>query len=112
MRHPHADLIHAYAEGAEIEWYDGHRGIWRPADRNPEWSEITLYRIKPKKREWYEDIPPHGVLCWVKDDSQFEPIMDIIRSVCDGVYESVTDKWQQATPLTNEEIQKFLRSET
>ena len=48
-RHKHADLIHAWAEGAEIEFkYPTGRG-WCGAEC-PKWDEDTEYRIKPEKK--------------------------------------------------------------
>lgn len=43
--HKHADLIHAWANGAEIQ-FKGAEG-WFNA-RNPTWHDDTEYRIKPK----------------------------------------------------------------
>ena len=46
MRHKHADLIHAWAEGAEIEIYRSEDGAWR-TQQHPLFSEHCEYRIKP-----------------------------------------------------------------
>lgn len=46
-RHKHADLIHAWAEGVEIE-YRNANGDWE--DANPGWFENREYRIKPAKK--------------------------------------------------------------
>lgn len=52
MRHKHADLIHAWAEGAEIEmahcnWSENPVGKWRLVP-NPNWDDSCyVYRIKP-----------------------------------------------------------------
>jgi len=46
-RHPLADLIHAWAEGAEIEIYDYTDKVWR-STMTPSWSNSFSYRIKPK----------------------------------------------------------------
>lgn len=53
-RHPLADLIHAWAEGAEIEFRVnstriayGSSNDWKPC-RNPDWHENFEYRIKQK----------------------------------------------------------------
>jgi hypothetical protein len=43
--HKHADLIHAWADGAEIQ-FKGLEG-WFDAC-NPDWLDDTEYRIKPK----------------------------------------------------------------
>jgi hypothetical protein len=50
MKHKHADLIHAWADGAKIQWRD-------PKD-DERWSDITIpnwledceYRIKPEPK--------------------------------------------------------------
>lgn len=42
--HKHAALIHAWADGAEIEAYDGYQ--WQLA-LNPTWRPNESYRIKP-----------------------------------------------------------------
>lgn len=50
-RHQHADAIHAWAEGAEIEFRPKKGGYgngafeWRPC-RNPDWHENFEYRVK------------------------------------------------------------------
>lgn len=57
MRHKHADLIYAWAEGAEIQirstggaWFDG----------PPSWDERCEYRIKP--------APKPDVVCYYTAD--------------------------------------------
>jgi hypothetical protein len=47
MKHKHADLIKAWADGAEIEW-QGINGDWCSISGTPAWSIETTYRIKPK----------------------------------------------------------------
>ena len=54
-RHKYADLIHAWAEGAEIQWKDG--DYWKDIE-DPGFYEYDEYRIKPKTktirfRNWY-----------------------------------------------------------
>lgn len=49
MKHKHAELIHAWADGAEIQYLD--LGIWIDTDR-PHWFEKDEYRIKPKDKEF------------------------------------------------------------
>ena len=44
MRHKHADLIHAWAEGAEIEICNF--GQWQPS-LHPSFAVSCAYRIKP-----------------------------------------------------------------
>lgn len=47
-RHKHADLIHAWAEGAEIEFQSKFSEKWHLAE--PSWHENVTYRIKPKPK--------------------------------------------------------------
>ena len=46
----HADLIHAWADGAEIQLYSQEEGKW-VGDKNPLWAEFTQYRIKPEEKK-------------------------------------------------------------
>lgn len=46
--HVHAELIKAWADGAEIEFFDDVCRAWLPAPKNPAWDANTLYRIQPK----------------------------------------------------------------
>lgn len=48
MRHKHADLIHAWAEGAEIECRQAN-GDWVHMSQ-PKWDAPSIYRIKPEKK--------------------------------------------------------------
>lgn len=49
MKHKHADLIHAWADGAEIEWrskqYTSKK--WYP-NNSPNWDDDDEYRLKQK----------------------------------------------------------------
>lgn len=55
-RHKHADVIHAWAEGAEIQKFCGD-GWYNDSD-TPEWFEDCEYRIKPRivKHEGWVNI--------------------------------------------------------
>ncbi len=47
-RHKHADLIHAWAEGAKIQYFIGE---WKDCQDNlPQWGINGIYRIKPKTK--------------------------------------------------------------
>lgn len=48
-RRKHADLIHAWAEGAEIQFVMPD-GSWRDVSGNPLWEKKSQYRIKPKTK--------------------------------------------------------------
>jgi len=55
MRHKHADLIHKWADGAEIQYYDAIMCRWAD-DKNPKWLEDTKFRIKPEPKP---DVAEH-----------------------------------------------------
>ena len=51
MKHKHCELIKAWADGAEIQYYDTYtnNGTWRDvAGRDLNWHRELVYRIKPK----------------------------------------------------------------
>lgn len=48
VKHKHAEVIHAWADGAEIE-YRGKDGEQWMRTGIPEWSDHTQYRVKPAK---------------------------------------------------------------
>ncbi len=54
MKHKHADLIHAWADGAEIEWLSGTDG-WMTAP-TPHFKEEIQYRLKPLKVKMWQWI--------------------------------------------------------
>jgi len=55
-RHRHADLIHAWAEGAEIESYNPVFEVWSNPPLHPLWNEEHDYRIKPAAPEKKPDV--------------------------------------------------------
>jgi hypothetical protein len=67
--------------------------------------------------KWYENIPSHGVLCWLHDNIEYpnssnSSLAVIIEFSLDGNYiDQLFNEWFYATPLTNEEIKQFLRGE-
>jgi hypothetical protein len=64
MKHKHADLIHAWADGARIEYLDKQNGVWEETT-NPWWEETATYRIKPEVREYFFEELVH--ITWSKD---------------------------------------------
>lgn len=113
MRHKHADAIIAWAEGKEIEWRCGGDNEWTPVTQ-PNWMNHYEYRIKPTPPKWYENIPEHGVLCWVRGMADDDGVLRIILyhnpssqyPYCDNEFTT----WAFAHPLSNQEIQQFIRS--
>jgi hypothetical protein len=65
MRHRYADLIHAWAEGAEIELYDANDDRWKEI-QNPSFCLHMDYRIKPTPNPdvvWYANPRIDGDMC-------------------------------------------------
>ena len=50
-RHKHADLIIAWANGAEIEFKVQATGDWKKTD-TPSWQEDYEYRVKPPAKKY------------------------------------------------------------
>ena len=50
MKRKHADLIHAWADGAEIQWKSKDDGKWIDSDL-PDWVPEYEYRIKPEEKK-------------------------------------------------------------
>ena len=49
MKHKHADLIHAWADGQQIQ-FRLPNGTWANTD-SPNWQDINEYRIKPEEKK-------------------------------------------------------------
>ena len=49
MKHKHAELIKAWADGAEIQEWQEHLQAWE-TDTNPTWFIGQIYRIKPEPK--------------------------------------------------------------
>jgi hypothetical protein len=116
------EVFQALADGKDIE-------VARAKERIPYSSIDTGYysamhpkhfsnyewRIKPEPPKWYENIPEHGVLCWVGDNKPFvesTKIVNIIKMREVNQFISIRGaRWNYALPLTNEEIKQFLQGE-
>ncbi len=60
MRHKHADLIIAWAEGAEIECLQVDTTRWVLLN-SPQWCRCNTYRIKPREpRQFWVNVYPDG----------------------------------------------------
>jgi hypothetical protein len=49
MKHKHADLIHEWADGAQIQSRNSIHEDWKD-NRLPVWAQDTMYRIKPEPK--------------------------------------------------------------
>ena len=60
-RHKHADVIIAWANGAEIEYYSKTAGQWKTCTGGPLWSEDNQYRVKPEPKPDIVDYMPQYI---------------------------------------------------
>ena len=101
-RHKHADLIHAWAEGEQVQIKWNGKWINRYFDA---WSECFEFRLKPNENEWWKNIPNHGALCkYVTDEG-----------LTDGsirVFYSKPINAKNWVLLSNEEIEVFLNDDS
>lgn len=62
--HKHADLIKAWADGAEVEYFSSWHSKWVPCP-SPLWDCDKDYRIKPEpKPDYVEKCSLHMNLSW------------------------------------------------
>ena len=101
MRHKHADVIHAYAEGAEVE-IKYPNGEWMRI-KYPAFEVDSEYRIKPKEPAWWENIPEHGVLI------RRIGAPDMCAIAYSSTLTLTPDLYENWEPLTNEDLERFKR---
>ena len=53
MKHKHAELIKAWADGAVIQQYKPHLDEWHDTSPYPVWDSRVVYRIKPEPKPDY-----------------------------------------------------------
>ncbi len=91
MKHRHADLIHAWADGAEIEWL-GAGGNWHRV-LMPSWDVDEDYRIK-------QTVDPYAELKAAAAD----PTKQIKLKVHEDWYDSNEGFWAWERPPEDYEI--------
>lgn len=74
MKHKHADLIHAWADGAEIQYR--HWGSDWKDSRSPTWDVNWEYRIKPEEKKpvvrylWATDVSMLSIFATEEEAAQ------------------------------------------
>ncbi len=120
MKHKWHNEIKAWADGARIEWRVigciSSKYPWNinPDCLTPDWHDPNLeFRIV---REWYDNIPKRGRLCWVSD--RYANNYNNIRIIVEYDYcqqlpfiSKNAGAWLHAVPLTDDEIKQFLTQE-
>ena len=78
--HKHAELIKAWADGAEIEFWSSPDNKWYLTER-PSWDAWKTYRIKPEKKKpvvmWKWAYKSHG--SWLESEMFMSEIEIEIR---------------------------------
>lgn len=67
MKHKHADLIKAWADGAKIQAISDDGTKWNDCNSAPNWNPFRTYRIKPEPKHdvvKYAGINLHGDGSW------------------------------------------------
>jgi hypothetical protein len=117
MKHKWHNEIKAWADGARIQYKPNNMlSFWEtyPGTITPAWNNPQLqFRIF---REWYENIPQQGRLCWVSD--RYANNYNNIRIIVEYDYyqqlpfiSKNAGAWLHAVPLTDDEIKQFLTQE-
>ena len=69
MKHKHAEVIKAWADGAEIEYWSNYEGRWILLNmESPGWELGFKYRVKPTPKP---DVVKN-VICWFTNQILFE----------------------------------------
>lgn len=92
--HKHAELIKAWADGANIEVLD--MGEWYPYPENatPSWRKDAEYRIKPEPKP---DVVVDRMICvTVVDDDTYITLAVSNYSNCRFVFDGETGKLKSA----------------
>lgn len=69
-KHKHSKLIHAWADGAEIQRFDGVH--WR-SDKHPSWDANEEYRVRPDGAPWHPEYKDKYFIV----DENFEPSEEV-----------------------------------
>ena len=86
MKHKHAELIHAWCEGAEIQYKSKVDGEWCDHS-DTEWDEDYEYRIKPKPSRAFKDIPIRNIYILRFYPSDTGWMCDISNEMMDAIQE-------------------------
>jgi len=104
----HFEARKAFALGEPIE-VDIEIGTGFLVTHNPTWDDLFKYRPKPK--EWYNNIPKEGILCWVWNNNSINgKTPKVVMKYCEQ-YKTFSSNlpmvwWHNAEPINPEECWK------
>ena len=102
----HFEARKAFALGEPIECLVTSDNQWSD-NSNPMWSHNVKYR--PKSKEWYDNIPKEGILCWVKGNiNKTIPVLIYKYEDEYGLFYDIDSyyRWENAIPIKPEECWK------
>ena len=83
-RHPHADLMIAYANDTSLQFQVSYDGCspWQDCSAKPAFDRDLRYRIKPKPKKAYVFLCDNGSGKWASDSSIDATIAEDERNAC------------------------------
>jgi len=98
----HFEARKAFALGEPIEQQATNKGWFD--NNSPDWSGD---KYRPKSKEWYDNIPKEGILCWVWDENEKITVaVKIVEYVNGRVKDEDCVNWNYAKPVKPEECWK------
>ena len=90
-RHPHADLIKQWADGAKIQ-YLNHDNKWCDCSESPGWFPSNKYRVKPPTGKYRVSLfaSPPLTIEWCSDKSNIKPYIAHTQEIAE-MYEKRPD---------------------
>lgn len=92
--HKHRDMIIAWANGEEIEYWNDSFGEWRE-DERPLWYQYVKYRVKPK------EIKIEGIVELKPGKCLFRPAEHWERENVEFIFDADTQKLVSVQIITN-----------
>lgn len=90
--HKHAEVIKAWADGAQIQYYENRTGKWADCTASPSWLEDSLYRVKtePKVEKTIQKYEVSGdKVLWNKHPNTPRDLTEVEWVITDGVITDV-----------------------
>ena len=89
MKHKHAELIHAWADGAEIQIFSKLFKEWRFISE-PDWNKDYQFRIKPEPMRELSDEEVDKIL--KQHDWYNKSWVDMVRSIESAILKKAREK--------------------
>ncbi|MFA5670263.1 MAG: hypothetical protein WC967_13555 [Balneolaceae bacterium] len=105
------NALYKLAKGEVVNCNKQRKTDWTVSYYFAEYLVPSTEYIPPK--EWYEQIPEEGVLCWVwdKGDNAFTIVGIVTKYESNNTYPFITTsdcEWKHAKPVTQKDINKLI----